>query len=130
MRLLLDTHVFLWYIAANPRLPAAFRAAIQDPANEVFLSVVSVWEAVVKHGLGKLPLPDPPAEYLPRQRDAHGIAALPIDEGAMRHLAALAPLHRDPFDRLLVAQALQHGLMLATVDPAVIAYHAPMFPAS
>jgi PIN domain nuclease of toxin-antitoxin system len=122
MRLLLDTHVFLWYITADPSLPAAFRAAIQDPANEVFLSVASVWEAVIKYGLGKLPLPAPPEDYLPRQRDMHQIASLPIEEGAFTHLAKLPPLHRDPFDRILVAQALQHDLTLATVDDAVKAY--------
>lgn len=128
MRLLLDTHVFLWYVTADPKLPATFRAASQDTANEVYLSVASVWEAVIKHRLGKLPLPAPPADYLPRHRDAHGIASLPIDEGAMSHLADLPPLHRDPFDRLLVAQALQHGLTVATVDPEVAAYPVPLLP--
>ena len=128
MRLLLDTHVFLWYITADPQLPAGFQAAIQDPANEVYLSVASVWEAVIKHQLGKLPLPAPPADYLPQQRDAHRIAALPIDEGAMPPLAALPPLHRDPFDRLLVAQVLQHGLTMVTVDPDIAAYAVPLLP--
>ena len=128
MRLLLDTHVFLWYITADPKLPATFRAAIQDPANEVYLSAASVWEAVIKHALGKLPLPGPPADYLPRQRHAHGIASLPVDEGAMPRLAALPPLHRDPFDRILVAQALQHGMTVATVDPDVAAYPVPLLP--
>ena len=129
MRLLLDTHVFLWYITADPKLPIPFREAVrQDPANEVYLSVASVWEAVIKHHLGKLPLPAPPANYLPKQRDAHGIASLPIDEGAMMHLAGLPPLHRDPFDRLLVAQALQHGLTVVTVDPEVAAYPVPVLP--
>ena len=69
-----------------------------------------------------MPLPDPPAEFLPRQRAAHGIAGLPIDEGAMPHLAALPSLHRDPFDRLLIAQARQHDLTVATADAAVTAY--------
>ncbi len=128
MRLLLDTHVFLWYVTADPKMPATFRVAIQDPANEVYLSVASVWEAVIKHALGKLPLPGPPAEYLPQQRDAHGIASLPVDEGAMPPLASLPPLHRDPFDRLLVAQALQHGITVATVDPAIAAYPVPLLP--
>lgn len=67
MRLLLDTHVFLWYITADPKLPATFRAASQDPANEVYLSVASVWEAVIKYHLGKLPLPASPADYLPHR---------------------------------------------------------------
>ena len=128
MRLLLDTHVFLWYITADPRLPATFLAAIREPANEVYLSAASIWEAVIKHGLGKLPLPAPPADYLPRQREAHGIAPLPIDEGAMTHLAGLPALHRDPFDRLLIAQALQHGLTIATVDADVAAYPVPRLP--
>jgi PIN domain nuclease of toxin-antitoxin system len=110
MRLLLDTHVFLWYISADPQLPGAFRDAIRDPANEVYLSVVSVWEAVIKYALGKLPVPGAPAEYLPRQREAHRIATLPVEEGALAHLASLPPLHRDPFDRLLIAQALQAPL--------------------
>ena len=130
MRLLLDTHTFLWYISADPSLPAAFRTAIQDPANEVYLSVASVWEAVIKYNLGKLPLPAPPADYLPRQRDAHGIASLRVDEGAMVPLAALPLLHRDPFDRLIVAQALQHGLTVVTVDPDVSAYPVPLLPTS
>jgi PIN domain nuclease of toxin-antitoxin system len=130
MRLLLDTHVFLWYITADPKLPATFKAASQDPANEVYLSAASVWEAVIKYHLGKLPLPAPPADYLPRKRDAHGIASLPIDEEAMSHLAGLPPLHRDPFDRLLVAQALQHELTIATVDPDVAAYPVPLLSAA
>ena len=75
MRLLLDTHVFLWYITANPKLPATFRAAVQDPANEVYLSAASVWEAVIKHGLGKLPLPGPPADYLPHSVTPTGLPA-------------------------------------------------------
>ena len=126
--LLLDTHVFLWYITADSKLPTPFRVAIQDTSNEVFLSAVSVWEAVIKHGLGKLPLPSAPAEYLPQQRAAHGISALPVDEGAMSHLAALTPLHRDPFDRLLVAQAIQHGLTIVTVDPDMSAYSVSLLP--
>jgi PIN domain nuclease of toxin-antitoxin system len=130
MRLLLDTHVFLWYITADPKLPTTFQVATQDSANEVYLSVASVWEAVIKYNLGKLPLPTPPADFLPRQRERHGISSLLIDEGAMPHLASLPPLHRDPFDRLLVAQALQHGLTVATADPEVAAYPVPLLSAS
>jgi PIN domain nuclease of toxin-antitoxin system len=128
MKILLDTHVFLWYISADPRLPTAFRDAIRDSANEVYLSAVSVWEAVIKYALGKLPLPEAPAAYLPRQRAAHRIAPLPVEEGAFPYLAGLPPLHRDPFDRLLLAQALQHGMTLATVDDAVRAYPVPLLP--
>src|SRR5271154_6806774 len=122
MKILLDAHVFLWYISADPQLPVAFRNAIRDPANEVYLSVASMWEAVIKYALGKLPLPEAPAEYLPRQREAHRIATLPVEEAALVYLAGLPSLHRDPFDRMLIAQALQHGMQLATVDIAVRAY--------
>ncbi|SFI04560.1 type II toxin-antitoxin system VapC family toxin [Planctomicrobium piriforme] len=126
MRILLDTHVFLWYITADPKLPSAFQAAIQDSGNEVFLSAASVWEAVIKHRLGKLNLPNPPEEYLPRQRDAHGIASLSIEEQAMPYLAVLPALHRDPFDRIIIAQALQHGLTIASVDLDIARYPAAL----
>lgn len=128
MRLLIDTHVFLWYVSADPLLPIAFREAIRDPANQVFLSVASVWEAVIKHSLGKLPLPAAPADYLPQQRQRHQITSLSLDEGALPHLAALPNLHRDPFDRILIAQALQNGLLIATVDDAIRAYPVGLLP--
>jgi len=130
MRLLLDTHIFLWYISADPRLPIDVRNSIRDAANEVYLSAASVWEAVIKHALGKLPLPAPPAVYLPQQRQMHRIASLPIEEATVARLAGLPDLHRDPFDRILVAQALQHDLALATVDNAVRAYPLRLFPAT
>jgi PIN domain nuclease of toxin-antitoxin system len=128
MRLLLDTHVFLWYIAGDPLLPAAFRGPIQNSANEVYVSVASVWEAVIKFGIGKLPLPAPPQDYLPRQRERHQIASLPINEATFIDLAKLPLLHRDPFDRILIAQALQHDLTLATVDDEVRAYPVKLLP--
>lgn len=129
MKLLLDTHIFLWYISSDSRLPAAYRAAIQDPGNEVFLSAASIWEAVIKHGLGKLPVPAPPEVYLPEQRALHQIFALAIDEAAMLHLAQLPNLHRDPFDRMLIAQALEHDLTMLTTDDAVKAYPVKLLPA-
>ena len=129
MRLLLDTHVFLWYITGDGRLPAAVRDFIRYPANEVFLSVASIWECVIKHSIGKLPLPAPPADYLPDQRTAHKIVSLSIDEEAVTPLASLPSLHRDPFDRILIAQAMQHGLTLVTMDDAVRAYPVPLMPA-
>ena len=96
--------------------------AILDPANTIYLSVVSVWEAIIKFQLGKLPLPAPPAIYLPEQRSRHQIATLPVEEATLPHLAALPTLHRDPFDRLLLAQALYHDLTLVTVDDVMKAY--------
>ncbi|HEY2092760.1 MAG TPA: type II toxin-antitoxin system VapC family toxin [Thermoanaerobaculia bacterium] len=116
MRLLLDTHAFLWYITEDPRLATSSVEAIQDEANEVFLSVVSVWEALAKHQLGKLPLPAPADEYLRSRRDQHDIASLPFDEPSLSHLLRLPLHHRDPFDRMLICQALQHNLRVLTAD--------------
>lgn len=126
MRFLLDTHVFLWFISADARLPATWRDAIQDTGNEVFLSVVSIWEAMVKYTLGKLSLPHPPELYLPTQRIQHQITSLLLDEASVCHLATLPLVHRDPFDRMLVCQAIEHALTLVTVDPVFEAYPAPI----
>jgi PIN domain nuclease of toxin-antitoxin system len=126
MRLLLDTHIFLWFISADAQLPAAWRDSMRDPRNEVFLSVVSVWEAMVKYAIGKLPLPHPPGDYLPTQRVQHQMTSLPLDEVSVRRLATLPSVHRDPFDRMLVCQALAHGLTVVTVDPVFRAYPAPL----
>lgn len=128
MRLLLDTHVFLWYISADSQLPLVVREAIRDPSNDAYLSVASVWEGVIKYTLGKLPLPASPAEYLSQQREAHAIATLPITEAALGHLASLPSLHRNPFDRMLIAQTLQHGLTLVTLDDAIRVYPVSVLP--
>ncbi|MGB7412797.1 MAG: type II toxin-antitoxin system VapC family toxin [Thermosynechococcaceae cyanobacterium] len=122
MRILLDTHIFLWFISGDTQLSKDVRDVIRDPDNEVYLSAVSVWEAIVKYQLGKLPLPEPPETYLPKQRDLHQIASLSLDEGSVIQLAKLPLLHRDPFDRMLICQALQNGLAIATVDSAVRSY--------
>lgn len=87
-----------------------------------FRSVVSVWEAVIKSQIGKLPLPETAGVYLPRQRENHQIASLPIDESSVAHLAGLPLLHRDPFDRMLICQALQHDLAIVTADDAIRSY--------
>ena len=122
MRILLDTHIFLWFISGHTHLSAGVRDAIRDSDNEVYLSAISIWEAIVKYQLGKLPLPEHPETYLPKQRDLHRIASLALDESSVAKLAKLPPLHRDPFDRMLICQALQNGLTIATVDTAVHAY--------
>jgi PIN domain nuclease of toxin-antitoxin system len=122
MRVLLDTHIFLWFISGDTRLSTHVRDAIRMPDNEVYLSAVSVWEAIVKYQLGKLPLPGHPGTYLPKQRNLHQIASLALDESSVAQLTYLPPLHRDPFDRMLICQALQNGLTIATVDAAIRAY--------
>lgn len=128
MRLLLDTHAFLWYITDDPRLPIAAAEAIQDESNEAFLSVVSVWEALAKHQLGKLPLPSPADEYLRRRRVEHNIASLAFDEPSLSHLLRLPLHHRDPFDRMIICQALQHNLQIITSDTLFRKYPVTVFP--
>jgi PIN domain nuclease of toxin-antitoxin system len=122
MKILLDTHIFLWFISGDTQLSADVRDAIREPDNEIYLSAVSIWEVIVKYQLGKLPLPEHPETYLPKQRDLHQIASLSLDEDSVIQLAELPPLHRDPFDRMLICQALQKGLTIATVDSVVRAY--------
>jgi len=122
MRLLLDTHIFLWYIANDKRLTPAWSQAIRDLDNEVYLSVVSLWEAIIKYSTGKLPLPEAPQTYIPRLRVYHQIISPSVEEVDVAQVANLPLLHGDPFDRLLIAQAIQHGLTLVTVDAAIRAY--------
>ena len=122
MRLLLDTHIFLWFISGDSKLSATAQSLIADADNEIHLSVASLWEVVVKYQLGKLPLPRPPEIYLPQQRQKHQISPLGIDEATIGFLPQLPNLHRDPFDRILICQALQHGLTIITVDTAILAY--------
>ncbi|NEP14123.1 MAG: type II toxin-antitoxin system VapC family toxin [Symploca sp. SIO2C1] len=122
MRILLDTHIFLWFISGDTKLSNHVRDAIRDPDNEIYLSVVSVWEAIIKYKLGKLRLPEHPGTYLLKQRDLHQIASLALDESSVVQLMNLPSLHRDPFDRMLICQALQNGFTIATVDTAVRAY--------
>ena len=122
MRLLLDTCTFLWFITADGRLPQDIRKSIQSPDHEVWLSVVSFWEILVKHQLGRLPLPESPASYILKQRERHGIDSLALLENAVGHLTKLPDRHRDPFDRMLICQAIDRGLTIVTPDPAIHSY--------
>lgn len=121
MRLLLDTHVALWALSDDPRLSQRARALIADPANDVLVSAVSLWEIAIKHALGRGDMPISGDQALDWFRQA-GYALLPI---APDHAAAVEHLpdhHRDPFDRLLVAQAIAEPLRLLTRDPLVLRY--------
>ncbi len=124
MALLLDTCAFLRLIWDDRRLPARARELIADAGNPLFLSAVSIWEATNKHAQGKLPVytKEPAWQHFVTQRDRHDIAALPLDEQAIRHLGNLPPLHKDPFDRLLICQAIEHGLGIVTPDEAIRQY--------
>ena len=122
MRLLLDTCTFLWWSAGSEFVPARVRDLVADPANEVFVSAVSAWEIGLKHALGRLPLPEPAARFVPQERERHGFSSLGLDEASTLHLLRLPSLHEDPFDRMLVCQAIEHGLSLVTPDPLISQY--------
>ncbi|HEX6084794.1 MAG TPA: type II toxin-antitoxin system VapC family toxin [Thermoanaerobaculia bacterium] len=128
MKLLLDTHAFLWYITNDPRLPRQAFDAIRDKSNEVHLSVVSVWETLVKHQIGKLTLPAPADRYIADRQSAHRITTLNLDAAAVSHLLTLPLHHRDPFDRMLICQAMQNELTIVTVDEQFQRYPIPLLP--
>lgn len=122
MNLLLDTCTFLWAIRSPHELSLRARDLITDSHNEVFLSAISVWEIMVKVGLGTLKFAEPAAQAVPRYREAHGFSSLALEEPAIAQLPKLPPLHRDPFDRMLVCQSIQHGLTLVTPDAKISQY--------
>ncbi len=122
MRLLLDTCTFLWVISDDPKLSGRARNLFENEENEVFLSSVSFWEINVKYQLGKLPLPESPKRYIPMQRSNHGIETLPLGEAAISHLLTLPSIHKDPFDRMLVCQAIEGNMSLLTSDPLIQDY--------
>lgn len=124
MKLLLDSCTFLWLIWDETELVASARELIRNPANELFLSTASLWEMLIKHSNGRLELraPGPAHGHFTNMRERHGIAALPIGEAELAHLAVLPALHRDPFDRILICQAIEHGLTILTPDPLIRRY--------
>jgi len=121
VRLLLDTCTFLW-LAGGGSLSSRAAAAVRDPSNDVLLSAVSVWEIASKYRAGKLPLPEPPDQLIATERGLRGIAALDFDEEAALQVLRLPPLHRDPFDRMLISQAIAHSLAIVTPDPSITQY--------
>jgi len=124
MKLLVDTCTFLWIVGGGGALPPRIRVLYLSPENDVYLSAVSAWEIALKHAAGRLPLPEAPEKLVPSERDRRGMSALPLDEEAALHLLRLPPLHRDPFDRMLVSQAIVHGLVILTPDRLVSQYPA------
>ncbi|HVQ76000.1 MAG TPA: type II toxin-antitoxin system VapC family toxin [Candidatus Binatia bacterium] len=114
MRLLLDTHAFLWWLDGDRRLPARVRALIGEPASEVLVSAASVWEIALKARLGKLPRATEVAADVPACIESQGFVALSITVHHAQRAGALAGRHRDPFDRMLVVQAQAEGVPIAT----------------
>lgn len=122
MRLLLDTHAFLWFALGDGRLSAGARDQIQDPANTVLVSPASYWEIAIKIRLGKYHLQEPYPTFMQRGIFGNGFVVLPIEPGHTSVLTDLPLHHRDPFDRLLVAQAIVEGTPLVSQDIALDAY--------
>lgn len=122
MRILLDTCTFLWLITDAPDLSNPAREVFVEEENEGYLSAVSTWEIAIKHTLGRLPLPASPERYIPDQRAKHDIAFLPLQEEATLSLKRLSRIHKDPFDRMLICQALVHDLVILTPDPLISQY--------
>ncbi len=122
MKLLLDTCTFLWLAAGGRLLSAAAAQAMRDPSNEVFLSAVSTWEIILKHRMGRLPLPESPDRLIATERRLRGVAALAFDEDSALQGLRLPQLHRDPFDRMLIAQAIALSLAIVTPDPLITQY--------
>jgi PIN domain nuclease of toxin-antitoxin system len=121
LKILLDTHIFLW-LQTEPERLGEHLEVVQDRRTELIVSAASSWEIAIKNGLGRLPLPEPPERYVPDRIRAIGARALAIEHTHALAVAALQPMHRDPFDRLLVAQANLLKVPILTADPDVAQY--------
>ena len=127
MNLLLDPHAPLWFLEDDPKLTAAARAVVEDAGKECWVSMVSGWEMAVKSCLGKLRLPIPFAQLFPSRLETLGFSILPITSRHLHMVETLPLHHRDPFDRLLAAQALAEGLTVIGDDAAFDAYGVTRF---
>ena len=122
MRILIDTHAWIWWLSQPTRLKAEAVTLLSDPATTAYLSAASVWEIVIKHGLGKLTLPAAPEVLVPRAMAEDGFVALAIEHRHVLQVAQLPPVHRDPFDRVIIAQAQVEGLPILTADETFSSY--------
>lgn len=122
MRVLLDTHAFLWWISGSPKLSDTARETIANERNELLFSVVSGWEISIKAGVGKLGLPDTPKEFVTEQILLNDLKVLPVNLNHALRVYELPDHHQDPFDRLLVSQALVEETPILSADPEVRRY--------
>ena len=122
MKYLLDTCTFLWFISGDEKISPVAAELIKNPENEIFLSVISNWECILKKNLGLSALPQPLSQSLQERRERHGILSLPLDETSLAHLSKLPWHHKDPFDRMLICQALEHSLSIVTPDVLISQY--------
>ena len=122
MRLLLDTHAFLWFFTNDPQLSATARAIIADPSNEVLVSPASYWEVAIKVSIGKYPMTVPFEQFWTVGIDGNGFAILPVTIAHAAVLSSLPMHHKDPFDRMIVAQALSETIPVVSIDVALDPY--------
>ena len=122
MKILLDTCAFLWLTTDAPELSEKAKILFQNTNNAVYLSSVSVWEIIVKHQLVKLPLPTAADDFIKKQCEKHFVEYLSLDEKAVFNLSRLPNHHRNPFDRMLVCQAIAYDLTILTSDKMIIQY--------
>ena len=126
MRLLLDTHAFLWWVTDDDRLSERAGEVIADGANDVYFSAASAWEIAIKAGLGRIRLPDEAWTFTPDQLERNAFQALPVHVAHAVAVITLPDVHRDPFDRMLVAQAITEGLTIVSADPELARYAVPV----
>ena len=124
--ILLDTHVWLWMNGAVERLSEPAREILAESKQELYLSAASTWEIAIKHAAGKLKLPQPPFRYIPSAQAVNNVKPLAIHQAHTWRAAALPLHHRDPFDRMLIAQAQAEGLRLMTADTRLEHYEVPI----
>lgn len=122
MRVLLDTHAFIWWVTDNDQLSSTAKNVIADPGNILFLSSASAWEIVIKVRLGKLDLPEPPETYIPSRLIMNRFESLSIQMSHALQVVNLPALHQDPFDRILIAQSQVEEMPIITVDNKIIQY--------
>lgn len=122
MKLLLDTHIFLWFITGDSKLSQTARLLIDDLANEKFVSIVSLWEIAIKYGLGRLTLSDKFEILFPNQLIINGFEQLPIETEHLYEFIKLSHYHNDSFDRLIIAQAIAEKMSVISADAAFDAY--------
>ncbi len=123
MKALMDTHVFLWWITEDPRLPAAITDLIGNGDNELFFSAASCWEIAIKAQLGRIEMIDDPENFIPDQMAKNAVQGLPIQLSHALHVYNLPGHHRDPFDRILIAQAQLERMPIITSDPLIAKYN-------
>jgi PIN domain nuclease of toxin-antitoxin system len=122
MRLLLDTHTFIWYVTDNPKLSAHVKLLIEDENNEKLVSIASIWEMAIKHSIGRLNFSLPFMEFVGQQLTVSNIGLLEINLQHIEVVASLPLHHRDPFDRLIIAQSMVEQIPILSVDAIFDAY--------